>query len=92
MLDWLANHWYVVWGSLCGLLILVGHLTFRKSPGTRPARMFYAVFSNLDPLPDAVASRIEQLFRSTLLIAAGCLVIGIFLFLIWLVSKIDVVP
>jgi hypothetical protein len=91
MWAWLIDHWYVVWGGFCCSLILIGHMVFRRNPGSSSARIFYAVFSNLDPLPEAVAERNAQLVRSMMIIGAGLLVIGAFLIVVWLFSKVDVV-
>lgn len=91
MWDWLIDHWYVVWGGSCAFLILIGHIVFRRSPDSGPARVFYWFFSNLDPTPRAVAERNAQAVRSVILAGLGLVVIGAFILIVWLISRIDVI-
>jgi hypothetical protein len=49
-MKWLFQNWYIAWGLICVVAVIVAYVPFRQKPGAPGARFFFFLFPPADPI------------------------------------------
>jgi len=49
-MKWLFQNWYIAWGLICVVVVIVAYVHFRQKPEAPGARFFFFLFPPADPI------------------------------------------
>ena len=49
-MKWLFQNWYIAWGLICVVVVIVAYVHFRHKPEAPGARFFFFLFPPADPI------------------------------------------